>query len=326
MRRIKKKYHNPYQNKVKKSALDILLWKSGYYNEGIDYTNFPKDFKYPLNLDTYNPSQPSVVWINHSTFLITIDGINILTDPIWGECCSPIPLLSLKRLHPPSIKIADLPRIDYVLVSHNHYDHLDKKSVVELNKRHPKAIWCVAQGIKRWMKKRHINNVYELKWWDNVNFTYSPNKSLSITSVPSQHFSGRKISDYNKALWCGFVIDTKIGEHYHKKLYFAGDTGYNPYDFKKIGEKWHNIDLGLIPIGAYVPRKFMGPVHINPYESVKIHKEIGSNLSIGMHFKTFNLSDEPVNRPPFDLFCAMQKEGIDNSKFIAIDPGVYVNW
>ncbi|MEI6243107.1 MAG: MBL fold metallo-hydrolase, partial [Chlamydiota bacterium] len=162
--------------------------------------------------------------------------------------------------------------------------------------------------------------VVELSWWES--FSY---KGIEFHAVPAQHFSGRGLWDRNKTLWAGFVIEVPFQQE-KKKIYFAGDTGYNPHDFKLIGKNFGAMDLSLLPIGSYLPEKFMHPIHINPSHAVQIHEDVHSKLSIGMHWKTFSLGDEPLDQPPYDLFLALQKKQIPYSKFLAIQPGTYVNF
>jgi N-acyl-phosphatidylethanolamine-hydrolysing phospholipase D len=309
------RYKNPYSKGLKHGFFDVLLWKSGFYKEKIVYP--PKDFKKFNENFIFNQDKPSVTWISHSCFLIQ-GGINILTDPVWSNKCSPISFIGPSRLCKPAIPLEELPQIDFVFISHNHYDHLDKKTVKDLYKLFPNIIWIVPEGVKKWFYKNSIYRVFELSWWQTLSL-----QDITITSVPAQHFSGRYIFDYNKSLWSGYVMELT---NLKKRIYFAGDTGYNPYDFKEIGKKWSSIDLSLIPIGCYIPRWFMKPVHIDPFEAVQIHQEVNSNFSIAMHWSTFHLSDEPTDLPPFDLSLALKQAEIEKNKFVVLRPGINVNW
>jgi N-acyl-phosphatidylethanolamine-hydrolysing phospholipase D len=311
-----RRFINPFEDKIRKHLFHFLLWKLGYYKELLPCDSFEESFVYPVQLPSFDEKLPSCVWINHSSFLIELAGVSVLTDPVFSSYCSPIPRIGPKRLHEPPFRIEDLSKVDVVLISHNHYDHLDKKSVMALFQRFPKILWVVPTKLKKWFTKLGIENVVQLSWWES----FSQNR-VKISSVPAQHFSGRYLFDLNHTLWSGYVVE--VG---HKRFYFSGDTGYNAFDFKKIGERWGSIDLSLIPIGAYSPRKFMKPVHVNPTEAVEIHQDVRSKLSIGMHWKTFRLSEEPIKRPPFDLFLAMKEAKLDPKSFIAIEPGIYVNW
>ncbi len=312
----KRKFLNPFENNIRKRLFHFFLWKMGYYKQPLERAPEEESFVYPFEPVSFDEKLPSCVWINHSTFFLQVGGVSFLTDPCFSTHCSPVQNIGPKRHHEPSLRIVDLPKIDCVLISHNHYDHLDKKSVLALFERFPGILWIVPLGVKKWFQRRGIRNVVELGWWES--FT---KESMTISATPAQHFSGRYLFDLNRSLWAGYVVEV-VG----KKFYFSGDTGYNEKDFKKIGERWGEIDLSLIPIGAYHPQVFMRPVHVDPRDAVLIHQEVGSKLSIGMHWKTFRLSDEPMQRPPFDLYLAMKEAKLDPKSFIAIEPGIYVNW
>jgi len=325
--RAKGRFINPHARAIRRSLFDVLLWKMGFYDDVASVSSIPKDFSYPMPEKALIPDAPTVQWINHSTFIVRMMGLTFLTDPIWSKRCSPFSFLGPKRKHPPSVKLEGIGHVDYVLISHNHYDHLDKTTVKRLHALYPNITWYVPIGVRKWFAKLGIHNVIELSWWEEVSFKAGSDKSieLTITSTPCQHFSGRKISDFNKTLWSGWVVEAKKGET-HKRFYFVGDTGYNPYDFKAVGSKWKRMDLSLIPIGCYSPRIFMAPVHTDPVDAIKIHKEVGSELSIAMHWKTFRLSDEGLLRPPFDLYQNLQEEKMDPLTFLAPVPGYEINW
>jgi len=310
--------NNHSGRRIRRTLLDFLLWKIGAYNLLDNKIDVPLNFSFPRVNETFYSDKPWALWLGHSSFLIKNQNIRILTDPIWNEMCSPFSFIGPKRKHTPPIEIAQIHKIDYVLISHDHYDHLDKKTVLELYKRFPNIKWIVPLGIKKWFKKLKIFNVYELDWWENYE-----DDDVSIFATPAQHYSGRSVFDGNKTLWCSFVCVFKKNQ---KKLYFTGDTGYNDIYFKSIGEKFLSMDLSLIPIGAYIPRKFMSPVHIDPEDAIKIHKDINSKFSIGMHYRTFRLSDENMLLPPYELYLNLIKEDLDLKEFVAIDPGSYVNW
>lgn len=315
---MKKQFKNPHQKDVKRNFWHFLLWRIGFYDEKHS-KKAQKTFVFPKSTAKFDPQKPWVTWINHSSFLISLNGQHFLTDPIWNHRPSPVSFCGPKRKHPPGVEFEDLPEIDFVLISHNHYDHLDKNSVKRLVRRYPHIHWIVPTGVKKWFLKQKIFKVVELGWWEEK--MLSP--TLKVTAVPTQHFSGRRGYDLNQTLWAGYVIeDLQV----NKRFYFVGDTGYNPVDFKRIGEKWGSFDLSLIPIGSYLPRQFMAPVHVEPKDAVQIHQDVGSKFSIGMHWKTFRLSDELMHQPPYDLFLALQQKQIDCSKFLVTEPGVRLNW
>lgn len=309
---------NPHIGNIRRKPKDFLMWSLGFFRDH-PFEKIPEGFSYPLPDQSFIPEKPSAIWLGHSTFLISVGGQNILTDPIWSERCSPVPFLGPKRRHPPPIPFDLLPEIDLVLISHDHYDHLDKPTVERLHRKFPQIMWIVPTGVKQWFKILRIKNVIELAWWQDIVI----HSTAKVTSVPTQHFSGRTAPHRNKTLWSGYVYEDLLED---KTFYFVGDTGYNSKDFKQVGEKFSSIDLSLIPIGAYSPRKFMAPVHIEPKDAVKIHREVSSKLSIGMHWKTFRLSEEPIDQPPFDLFRAMKDAGLNPHTFLAPHPGYQTNW
>jgi len=316
---MRHKFVNPYVRDMRRGLFDYVLWKIGYFGREAPKQPVPDTFTYLLPFQNYRSDLPSAIWINHDTYLVSVDGIGILTDPIWSQRCSPISFIGPKRKHPPALSFSELPNIQFIFISHDHYDHLDKKTVLLLTKAYPHCIWIVPKGVKRWFASLQVNRVWELGWWEPLTF----HGQLRVTSVPAQHYSGRRGVDLNRTLWSGWVIEfLKSG----KRLFFTGDTGYNPYDFQSIGKRWKGMDLSLIPIGSYLPRSFMAAVHVNPDEAVQIHIDVYSKLSLAMHWKTFHLSDEPPDQPPYDLYLALQRAQIDHQIFLAPSPGYAINW
>jgi L-ascorbate metabolism protein UlaG (beta-lactamase superfamily) len=251
-----------------------------------------------------------VTFVNHSTFLIQFDGLNILTDPVWSERTSPFTWIGPKRMRPPGIRMEDLPRIDVVLLSHNHYDHLDIRTVITLHEHfHPKFV--VPLGVGKFLEENGIASYSELDWWTSVTIGHE----ISVEAVPAQHFSGRGMFDRDATLWCGYVITTTKGN-----IYFAGDSGYNGSTFKEIGVKF-KPRLSIIPIGAYKPQWFMSPIHCSPAEAVQIHIDLGSHTSIASHFGTFPLADDGYDDPVSDLKIALTERGISSGDFIALQEG-----
>lgn len=316
-RQLFNRFVNPHIKDIKRNLWDAMMWRLGYYDEKTPRAAPPSNFFYPAALASCDRLRPLALWIGHSTFMIQVHGLTFLTDPIFSQFCSPIHCQVFKRRHEPALTIDELPPIDCVLISHNHYDHLDEKSVIQIHRQKRDIVWIVPKGLKRWFEKRGIDSVFELDWGQ----AHQLNHQCQITAVPAQHFSGRHLWDKNRTLWCGYVVECK-----DKTFYFVGDTGYNAIDFKEIGKKWLSIDLSMIPIGVYVPQKFMQPVHINPYEAVKIHCDTNSRLSLGMHWKTFRLSEEPIDLPPYDLYLAMKEKGLAYETFLPVEPGRSINW
>jgi N-acyl-phosphatidylethanolamine-hydrolysing phospholipase D len=248
-----------------------------------------------------------VTWIGHDTFLIQVAGRNFLTDPIFSERCSPLTFLGPRRQVPPGVPFEALPRIDLVAISHNHYDHLDEPTVRRLGDSLP---YFVPLGLADWFKSLGRNQVREFDWWQSE--ALGP---VRLTCVPAQHFSMRTPFDRNHTLWCGWVLETPAGN-----IYFAGCSGYSP-DFQEIGTRFGPLKLSLIPIGCYQPRWFMRPMHLNPPEAVTVHRELRSRHSIGIHWGTFRLTDEPMGEPPVYLEKALQEAGVPPEEFITMGIG-----
>ena len=252
-----------------------------------------------------------ITFINHSTFLIQVDGVNILTDPIYSKRASPFDWAGPKRMRLPGIKFEDLPRIDAVLISHNHYDHLDIATLRTIfGANHPKFITPL--GVKALLDAEMIAGGTDLDWWQQTDLK----NSVSVTAVPAQHFSGRGFFDRDATLWCGYTIKTSKGI-----LYFAGDTGYNDRLFKEIAEKSGPIRISLLPIGAYKPYWFMSAVHTSPEDAVKAHIDLKTEHSIGIHFGTFPLADESYDDPIKDLNNALAKYNVRESDFVTLERG-----
>lgn len=248
-----------------------------------------------------------MTFVNHSTALLQLDGINILTDPIWSERPSPVRFIGPKRHRPPGIRFVDLPRIDVVLVSHNHYDHLDVATLRALQRRDAPRI-VTPLGNAKLMEKHGIAGAIDLDWWQSA-----PIEELVVTCVPARHFSARSLSDRNKNLWSGFVVSAPSGN-----VYFAGDTGWGAH-FERIGQRFDPVRLALLPIGSYLPRWFMQPAHIDPAQAVDAHLALGARTSVAVHFGTFALGDDGEDEPLIDLRRALDEKG--NPRVFALDHG-----
>lgn len=275
------------------SYLEVLKWWFSGNDKGDWPVFLPEDVEEPSPPRKLADGELQVTFINHACFLLQFDGLNILTDPIWSERASPFGWIGPKRKRPPGIKFEDLPPIDAVLISHNHYDHLDLASVQRLHREHDPE-FIVPLGVEQYLNGHEIYNTVQLDWWDS----YSTPEGLSLTAVPARHFSGRGVFDRNTTLWCGYVLHSSVGN-----MYFAGDTGYGDF-FKKIDRKFGPIHTSIIPIGAYLPRWFMSPIHLSPQEAVQVHRDVRSGQSFAMHFGTFPLADDGM----FDGVLALRKE------------------
>ena len=258
----------------------------------------------------------AVTWIGHATALVQIGHSNILTDPHFSERASPVQWAGPKRWQPPALRLQDLPRIDVVLISHNHYDHLDEASVRALNAQPGgPPLFIVPLGVERWLQGVGVTRVHALDWWDSV-----AAGELTVTLTPVQHWSRRTLADTNTTLWGGFVVEGESGGQ-RRRVYFSGDTGYSARHFRDTAARFPGIDLALIPIGAYEPRWFMRPQHVDPEEAVRIHLDLGARVSVGIHWGTFQLTDEPLDQPVADLAAAREKLGVDPRDFVTLRHG-----
>lgn len=221
-----------------------------------------------------------VTWVNHSTFLIQTENVNILTDPIWSKRCSPVQWAGPKRHHAPGIRFEDLPPVDVVIVSHNHYDHMDAATLARLAREHaPRVIAGLGNDL-------FLRGATALDWWESVDV-----EGLRVHAVPAQHFSSRGLSDRDANLWCGFVLETA-----HGPVYFAGDTGFGPH-FEQIRARFGAMRLALLPIGAFRPEWFMCAVHISPNDAVRAAQALEARVAIPMHYFTFHLGDDGQDEP-----------------------------
>jgi L-ascorbate metabolism protein UlaG (beta-lactamase superfamily) len=253
----------------------------------------------------------NITFINHSSFLIQFNGINILFDPVFSERTSPFEWAGPKRMRPPGIALDRLPKIDFIILSHNHYDHFDVPTVRKIyQKDKPQLI--VPLGVEAHLRKVGIEGI-EMDWWQHIELGA---EKFSIHCVPAQHFSGRGSLDRDATLWCGYVLHTPIG-----KIYYCGDTGYSSELFKTIGQRLGPMKVSMIPIGAYKPSWFMSPIHCSPDEAVSIHKDVRSAFTIAMHFGTFALADDSQTDPIVDLKNALKNVNLDENEFIVPQEG-----
>ncbi|HJQ67219.1 MAG TPA: MBL fold metallo-hydrolase [Gemmatimonadales bacterium] len=252
----------------------------------------------------------TITWVGHATFLIQLGGLNVLTDPIWTDHASPVPGVGPKRRVPPGIRFDDLPPIDLVLQSHDHYNHLDDRTVCWLEARNPGARWLVPLGLTAFYRRRGVHEITELDWWQEA--SHDP---LTIGCTPAQHFSGRTPWGRNRSLWCGWSVQTTA-----RRVFFAGDTGAHPV-FGDIARRFGPFDVALIPIGAYDPRWFMRPVHMDPEEAVQAACDLGAPRFIPMHWGTFKLTDEPLDEPPQRARSAWVSAGLPLEKYCQLAHG-----
>lgn len=304
------RFSNLYKNKDDSSFLELIKWffSKKNHKESWNKKIFVDDSLIP---EPYSSSlhEVQIIYIGHTTFLIQTKNFNILTDPIWLERASPFDFLGPKRIQKPGIKIKNLPKIDLILISHNHYDHLCIKTLDTLNKIHkPKIIMPLKN---RQIIERHIKNVdiTELDWSQSIDIN---DKDIKIHLEPAQHWSSRFFFDKNISLWGTFIVETPT-----YKICFIGDSGYHPELFKDIAKKHKDILVSLIPIGASKPRKLMKYVHMNQEEAVLTHLDLNSKYSIASHFDVFPLADDKFNEPVIELNKSLKKFNIDEKIFIA---------
>jgi L-ascorbate metabolism protein UlaG (beta-lactamase superfamily) len=225
-----------------------------------------------------------VTYVNHATVLVQAHGMNFLTDPIWSKRCSPIEALGPARVRPPGIRFEDLPPIDAVLLSHDHYDHMDVPTLRRIERAFPRARIYAGLGNAEFLRSSGLHHAVDLDWWQEVRVGRA-----TIIGVPAQHFSGRGLCDRNGTLFLGYVVRGPAGA-----IYFAGDTGYSPH-FAEIKKRLGPVRLAVLPIGAYKPEWFMSPVHMSPGQAVQASEDLGASTSVAMHFGTFQLGFEGEN-------------------------------
>ncbi len=249
----------------------------------------------------------TATWVGHATVLLQLGPLNVLTDPVWSERASPVQWIGPRRITSPGVDFDALPDIDLILMSHNHYDHLDAPTVRRIVRRHPKASWLCPTGVGPLLRSLGAGHVVERDWWESVESQF-----YTATCTPAQHFSGRTLRDRNDTLWCGWTL-TADGV----KVYFAGDTARHP-EFGAIASRLGPFDLVLLPIGAYEPRWFMRSVHMDPDDAVAAYGELatasGSTPAcLPIHWGTFRLTDEPADEPPSRFDHAWRAAGLSPS-------------
>ncbi|MEO9190138.1 MAG: MBL fold metallo-hydrolase [Acetobacteraceae bacterium] len=290
------RFFNPGAAPRRGGALTILRWRLRGGR-----TQWPGSVENPRFVAPPKPVEPGMVgvsFIGHATFLLRLGGVTVLTDPIFSERCSPVSWAGPRRVRPPGLTLDELPPIDVVLVSHNHYDHLDLPSLRRLRARDaPLVVTTLGNG--RRIGRAGLDRIEELDWWQATRFG-----ALEVTATQARHFSARTLFDRNRALWGGFMLRT--GEN---RVLFAGDSGAGAH-WDVIHERLGSPDLALLPIGAYEPRSIMATAHMNPAEAVQAHLALGAKRSIGMHFGTFQLTDEAIDAPLLALEEATRRQGV----------------
>jgi N-acyl-phosphatidylethanolamine-hydrolysing phospholipase D len=258
---------------------------------------------------------PQLTWLGHVTMLLQVAGLNILTDPTLCRYAGPRGQVGARRRVPAPLAAEDLPPIDLVLISHNHYDHLDYDTLTRLRRAGQRPRYLVPQGLKGWFDARGFERVDEVEWWDSVSVG-----ALNITYTPAQHWSKRTPWDTNASLWGGFCIEWKRANAAPWRFLFPGDTGYSD-DFKTIRKRLGAMDFVAVPMGAYLPRDIMAAMHVNPEEGVQIFLDLGAKRGLGVHWGTFELSSEGFDQPPHDLAAACRKLGVTDERIWLLKQG-----
>src|SRR5665213_948234 len=290
-----------------RSVLDVLRWQ--FTAERTAWPRWVVNKVHPSLPASLEAGEVALTFVNHITFLIQFAGLNVLTDPVYSQRASPFRQLGPRRVRHPGLAFEDLPPIHVVLVTHNHYDHLDIETLLRLNEVHaPRFITSL--GNRAFLKPFGIQTVDELDWWQSIDAA-----DATITLTPAQHWSTRGPGNRNRTLWGGFILAASA-----RQVFFAGDTGYWKH-FTAIRTRYGRMDLALLPIGAYKPRWFMRDQHMDPDDAVRAHIDLEARVSIGTHFGCFELTDEGIDAPLVALASARQRHAIAANAFQVLDTG-----
>lgn len=253
-------------------------------------------------------------WLGHSSILLRLQGKYLLTDPVFSRRASPLRFAGPQRRTPPALAIADIPQLDAVLISHNHYDHLDAWTLRALLRRFPEVHFFAPLGLGKWIRRQGARHVTELDWWKNTSFA-----GMSFTGVPAQHWSMRTLWDRNRSLWCGWVVESA-----GLRFWFPGDTGYTP-ELLAIPERLGALDVVALPVGAYAPRWFMAINHMDPQSAVTLWQQLGTPLAFPIHWGVFELADESLDEPVKELQYALSEAADESDNFRILKIGQYLS-
>jgi N-acyl-phosphatidylethanolamine-hydrolysing phospholipase D len=302
--------HPPASTWVRMRFFVTRMWSSTFSPRSIELPRVANDGA-ALRA---NGTEPTVTWVGHATLLVQLDGVNVLTDPQWSDRASPVRFAGPRRVTPPGLRFEDLPPIHLVLISHDHYDHLDVATVKRLAAEH-RPRFLVPLGLKAWFTDLGITDVEEMDWWQS-----RTERGLTLTCLPAQHFSGRTLWDRNRRLWSGWAIAGR-----QKRLFFSGDTAYAGF-FTEIGQRLGPFDLAAVPIGAYLPAIIMKASHTTPEEALQIFVDTGSRAFVPIHWGTFDLADEPLDEPPQRLAADAQRRRLDPERVWILKHGEMRKW
>jgi L-ascorbate metabolism protein UlaG (beta-lactamase superfamily) len=290
-----------------RSFADFLRWQRT--SRAAPWPRWVENTATPRTVRRLDPGELALTFVNHITYLLQLDGLNLLTDPVYSERVSPVAWTGPRRVRAPGLAFEQLPPIDVVLVSHNHYDHLDLETLRRLEDAH-RPLFLTGLGNRAFLEEHGLGRVREFDWWEST-----VHGDATFTFTPAQHWSGRGLSGRNRTLWGGFVVECS-----GMRTYFAGDTGYWRH-FRDLRERVGIVDLALLPIGAYEPRWFMRDQHMDPDEAVRAHLDLGALTSVGTHYGCFQLTDEGIDQPLRDLETARQRHGVSPARFRALETG-----
>jgi len=302
-----RRFYNPNSSQPP-GLFDALRWK--LTSRGEPSPRFASDVGQSIPPRLVEGGELQATLVNHSTVLLQQRTSHILTDPIWSERASPLSWIGPRRRRSPGVRREDLPRINIVLLSHNHHDHLDLQTLRWLAGRGD-AVFIVPIGVAELLRSERIGPVYELDWGEARQVD-----TTTVHCVPTLHFAGRGIFDRNRTLWCGYVIQSQ-----NRTIYFAGDTAFGNH-FRQIRERFGSPCVSLLPVGAYEPRWFMSPIHMAPEEAVRAHEILGSGTSIAIHHGTFQLGDDGIDTAKRQLLASSKPDSfliLENGKSIGID-------
>ncbi len=291
------RFFNPGAASDQRGLVAVFKWRFGEKRQ--PWQQPAPDPSYPPPPPQVEPGHVAVTAIGHASFLLRFPGLTVLTDPVFSQRCSPVQWAGPRRVRPPGVALADLPPIDLLLLSHNHYDHMDMPSLRGLLARGPAPRVVTTLGNRDRLLRLGFTDVAALDWWQAAAVD-----GWTVTATPARHFSRRGFTDGNRSLWAGFMLDGPDG-----RVLFAGDSGAGPH-WADIQSRLGPPGLALLPIGAYEPAWLMRPVHMNPAEAVAAHAALGSNHSLAMHWGVFRLTDEAIDAPPRALAAALEGQGL----------------